>query len=850
MVDSTLFSLATLNAHPAMNPDSVIQGDHWRIGLITDALVRFEWSDSGRFVDDATQMAMVRDFGEKPEFTVTERNGWLEIDTPSLHISYNQRKFSPEGLYATVKHVNAIENTWHYGDVQRRNLGGTYRTLDEANGRIPVDPGVNSTDGWAIIDDSKSNVIRETAEVNGNHNDFGTWVTPKEEPTTDLYLFGYGHRYREAVHALYRLTGPTPLLPRFVLGNWWSRYHRYTETEYRQLVERFEKEGIPFTTAVIDMDWHLVDDVDPKYGSGWTGYTWNKDFFPDPKRFLNWLHEHGMKATLNVHPRDGVRAFEELYPQVAKAMNIDPESGEAVQFDLTDPKFMEVYFDQLHHPMEEDGVDFWWIDWQQGGLTRQPGLDPLWGLNHLHYLDSARNDGSDYSERNPRPLTFSRYAGPGSHRYPIGFSGDTVVTWESLKFQPYFTATASNIGYGWWSHDIGGHMFGYRDEELEARWYQLGAFSPINRLHSTDSPFNGKEPWNFRPETECSMDDALRLRHELLPYLYTMNWRAAAEGRPLVEPMYWQSPENVTAYGVEHEFRFGTELIVAPIVTPSDRNAQLAKTDVWLPQGTWFDFFTGRRYEAGSAEGRKFEAWRGLDGIPVFAKAGGIVPLQPLDEELNGSLNSVDNPRYLEVAVFPGANGAFDLKEDDGTNQAQPSDSALAVTHMDFRWEADGAVNAFEIAPVAGNVAAVPQQRTWTVTFTGVAPVAVDELIVTVGGAEVVPDVSYDTEALSLSVTVADAPVTQAVSIHATNGLRYADDPAIEDAFTVLYNAQIDYLAKERAYRLIKADGARALNALHTLESTKSSYPGHEFDDSHMPESVIQAIAEPLLRGL
>ena len=641
MVDSTLFSLATLNAHPAMNPDSVIQGDHWRIGLITDALVRFEWSDSGRFVDDATQMAMVRDFGEKPEFTVTERNGWLEIDTPSLHISYNQRKFSPEGLYATVKHVNAIENTWHYGDVQRRNLGGTYRTLDEANGRIPVDPGVNSTDGWAIIDDSKSNVIRETAEVNGNHNDFGTWVTPKEEPTTDLYLFGYGHRYREAVHALYRLTGPTPLLPRFVLGNWWSRYHRYTETEYRQLVERFEKEGIPFTTAVIDMDWHLVDDVDPKYGSGWTGYTWNKDFFPDPKRFLNWLHEHGMKATLNVHPRDGVRAFEELYPQVAKAMNIDPESGEAVQFDLTDPKFMEVYFDQLHHPMEEDGVDFWWIDWQQGGLTRQPGLDPLWGLNHLHYLDSARNDGSDYSERNPRPLTFSRYAGPGSHRYPIGFSGDTVVTWESLKFQPEFTACASNIGYGWWSHDIGGHMGGYRDEELEVRWYQLGAFSPINRLHSTDSPFNGKEPWNFHGDAERAMTSALRLRHAMIPYLYTMNRRAAFDNEPLVQPLYWDYPEIEAAYKLTDEFRFGTELLVAPIVDPAERSVQRAKADVWLPQGEWFDFFDGRHYTSRPAEGRRLEAWRDLDRMPVFAKPGAIVPLQmPAEGE---ALNSVAN---------------------------------------------------------------------------------------------------------------------------------------------------------------------------------------------------------------
>ena len=94
------------------------------------------------------------------------------------------------------------------------------------------------------------------------------------------------------------------------------------------------------------------------------------------------------------------------------------------------------------------------------------GLDPLWMLNHFHFLDNAR-DGK-------RPMTFSRYAGPGSHRYPVGFSGDTVVTWESLQFQPYFTSTASNIGYGWWSHDIGGHMGGYKDDELEGRWVSAG----------------------------------------------------------------------------------------------------------------------------------------------------------------------------------------------------------------------------------------------------------------------------------------------------------------------------------------------------------------------------------------
>ena len=843
MVDSTLFSLATLNAHPAMNPDSVIQGDHWRIGLITDALVRFEWSDSGRFVDDATQMAMVRDFGEKPEFTVTERNGWLEIDTPSLHISYNQRKFSPEGLYATVKHVNAIENTWHYGDVQRRNLGGTYRTLDEANGRIPVDPGVNSTDGWAIIDDSKSNVIRETAEVNGNHNDFGTWVTPKEEPTTDLYLFGYGHRYREAVHALYRLTGPTPLLPRFVLGNWWSRYHRYTETEYRQLVERFEKEGIPFTTAVIDMDWHLVDDVDPKYGSGWTGYTWNKDFFPDPKRFLNWLHEHGMKATLNVHPRDGVRAFEELYPQVAKAMNIDPESGEAVQFDLTDPKFMEVYFDQLHHPMEEDGVDFWWIDWQQGGLTRQPGLDPLWGLNHLHYLDSARNDGSDYSERNPRPLTFSRYAGPGSHRYPIGFSGDTVVTWESLKFQPEFTACASNIGYGWWSHDIGGHMFGYRNEELEARWYQLGAFSPINRLHSSNSPFSGKEPWNFNRDVSAAMVDALRLRHAMMPYLYTMNYRAAEAGRPLVEPMYWQNPDTPDAYEVPDEFRFGTELVVAPIVSPDDAAACRGRADAWLPQGEWFDFFDGRRYVSSDAAGRRLEVWRSLDRTPVFAKAGAIVPLQDVAES-GEAVNSIANPQALRVLVFPGADGSFVMREDRGTWGATSADTAIA-----FTWGgADASPSAFTVAPVTGDTSAVPELRDWTVVFRGVAPVdAASGVRAWSGEAPVEATVAYDEATMSLTVSVTGISSAASLRIEIPGGLRIADNPVESDAMDLLLHAQMLYRTKELALQAVHKLGIGAIGALRTMN--RGPRYANDFWITDMPDAVAGALEEILLRS-
>ena len=314
--------------------------------------------------------------------------------------------------------------------------------------------------------------------------------------------------YQEAVRDFYRLCGPAPMLPRYALGNWWSRYYPYDAAGYLALMDRFEQEELPFTVAVLDMDWHKVQ-IDPKYGSGWTGFSWNRDLFPDPEGFLQTLHEKGLRVTLNLHPADGIRAYEDAYPAIAAHRGVDARKGEPVLFDACDPEFLECYYDDVLHPLEAQGVDFWWIDWQQGTRTKMPGLDPLWVLNHYGYLDTGRNG--------KRALNLSRYAGPGSHRYPLGFSGDTIVTWDSLAFQPYFTATASNIGYCWWSHDIGGHMRGCKDDELMARWTQFGAFSPILRLHSSCSEFCGKEPWRYKPEAARAMKLALQFRHRMLP---------------------------------------------------------------------------------------------------------------------------------------------------------------------------------------------------------------------------------------------------------------------------------------------------------------------------------------------
>ena len=499
MVMRDIFKVKT---NPAACGENIVLGDCYRISVLTDGLIRLEYQENGHFEDRPSQMAWNRDF--KPtRYRVIKTEDGIEILTKRIHLIYDEKKFSKNGLsIQVIGNLSAYHSIWHYSE-EIHDLKGTARTLDEVDGSTELEHGVLSRFGYSVLDDGKSMLLTEDG-----------WVEPRCGGGEDIYFFGYGHDYLECLKDFYYLSGRSPMLPRFALGNWWSRYYKYTEESYLALMDRFEREDIPFTVAVIDMDWHLVD-IDPKYGSGWTGYTWNRSLFPDPKRFLQTLHKRGMRTTLNVHPAEGVRGFEEMYPDMARALGVDWEKEDPINFDIADPAFLEAYLEYAHHPYEEMGVDFWWVDWQQGNNSKIPGLDPLWMLNHYHFLDSKREG--------KRPMTFSRYAGPGSHRYPVGFSGDTITTWESLDFQPYFTANASNIGYGWWSHDIGGHMRGYKDDEMEARWAQFGVFSPIMRLHSSCSEFNGKEPWRFKKESEAVMGEFLRLRHRLMPYLYTMN---------------------------------------------------------------------------------------------------------------------------------------------------------------------------------------------------------------------------------------------------------------------------------------------------------------------------------------
>ena len=766
---------------PLARPEAVIAGGTWRFTVLTDALIRVEADERGCFTDTPTQTVQCREF-PACRFDVRRDGERVRIETDRLELVYDGGPFTEASLSVRVKSADPQHGVWRYGHRPSAPLGGTARTLDRADGPCPLGPGLFSLDGWEVLDDSAALTITPDG-----------WVAPRRKGLTDLYIFGYGRDYAGGLRDFYRLTGETPMLPRFALGNWWSRYYRYSRDSYIALMDRFREERVPFSVAVIDMDWHLVN-IDPKYGTGWTGYTWNRALFPDPPAFLRELHERGMKTTLNLHPADGVRAYEERYPAIAAHMGVDAGKGEPVAFDVASPEFMRHYMEDVLHPMEEEGVDFWWIDWQQGTRAGMEGLDPLWMLNHCHFADSGRGGR--------RPMTFSRYAGPGSHRYPVGFSGDTVVTWDSLNFQPYFTSTADNIGYGWWSHDIGGHMQGVKDDELYGRWVQLGVFSPICRLHSTSSEFNGREPWRFGAEV-CQMAESfLRLRHRLIPYLYTMNHRAWAQGQPLCQPMYYPEPENPEAYAVPNEYMFGTQLLCAPITRPEPKGSPASCAKVWLPEGEWTDFFTGVRYTGG----RTLSMYRDIRSFPVLARDGAIIPLDDCPDRA-----ALGNPERLTVRVYPGADGAFTLYEDDNETTGYLRGDCVR-TELTYR---EGAQPTLRMA-VHGQLALVPAGRRYTVELMGVqcAPAAASA-----GGEPVPVECAYDRERSALIVRLPALAPDRELTLTFPEGLVRAHGIVLRCAYDFLDRAQMSFTLKQQLYDMLRAapDAATARIRLETM---------------------------------
>ncbi len=689
---------------PAADPAAMVVEGQARFTVLTPRLVRMEWSPAGS-CEDRASLAFVNRRLPVPAFTLSREGDALVIDTGALRLRYRPEPgpFSPENLSATFSRAGAPV-TWRPGLRDSLNLEGTTRTLDSTNGAkdVVLEDGILSRSGWALVDDSARPLLDDGEPP---------WVAPRPAgERQDWYLFAHGLDFRGALGDFVLAAGRIPMPPRFALGWWWSRYWAYADDELRALVDEIQGNGLPLDVLVIDMDWHTTDGLSGKRPIrdaagelvGWTGYTWNRDLFPEPRDFLAWVHGRGLRVALNLHPASGVPATEERYADFAAAAGYDARARQTIPYRLEDRRWAEAFFARLLRPLEDDGVDFWWLDWQARRMNPAVrGLDQIFWLNHV-FACMAELRGEE------RPLLFHRWGGLGNHRYQVGFSGDSYSTWEALAFQPRFTATASNVGYGWWSHDIGGHQGEDADPELYLRWLQFGALSPILRTHSTKDQTIERRFWMY-PAEYTAMRAAVRLRYALAPYIYTAAREAYDTGVSLCRPMFYDHPQAQPAYEAAGQYMFGPDLIASPVTIKADRVTGLAAQRTWLPPGDWHEWSSGALLAGDRWVERAFTR----SEIPLYARAGSILPLYPPVRNLATA------PDTLVLACVPGGAGRARIYEDDGRTSAYRT-NACAWTEVDQATTAPG--RRVRIHPRVGRYDGMPERRAYEVRLLGVLP--------------------------------------------------------------------------------------------------------------------------------
>ncbi len=728
--------------------EAQVRDGNARFTVITPTLIRMEYAADGQFEDRPTQTVAERPLTQVA-FATRVEDGELLIDTGALAVRYRRDSgpFRPDNLVISLRRGDdrvEARPDWSFAP-QPGNLGGWRRGLDNERDPQPLFEGLLSRAGWYLLNDSNTVLLTEASPGFVPRPDHGGTYQ-------DGYLFGYGLNYRQGLADLRTLTGAAPLLPKKALGVWFSRWWSYTDPEWRDQIREFQVRNVSLDTISIDTDWKRVhnalgcipwnaviraplDDA-----CSWNGWDWNRGIFPDPDGFVAWLHEQGLDVGLNVHP--SIAESDPAYPTVlaqtgglmrddadlpCELLQADPTTPCYV-FDWTQPAQLDAYLD-LHRPIEATGIDFWWLDWCcEGARAQAPGLSADTFINAA-YARQHEAMGSRWPAFSRIGSSFqSGKAGTDNnglgafaeHRYSIHFTGDTCSTWELMAFQAEMTASEGNIGLPYVSHDIGSFLgeplpgaecnnllnFNKRlPEDMYVRWIQFGTFEPIMRLHSHHGD---RLPWEYPGTAEAIATRFLKLRGRLVPALYTLSREAHDRGLPMARAMYLQWPEFEAAYQYRSQYTVGDDMLVASVAAPGDP----AVISLWIPPGEWVDFFTGEVLSGPAELSRSVP----LEHYAVFIRKGAILPLQP---EL---LTSAHGPQDdLTLRVWPGADGAFRLYEDEGRNFGYRQ-GAYQWTPVTLKSGMNADCHSLVIGAAQGQrFEGALVERSWAVEFKGIA---------------------------------------------------------------------------------------------------------------------------------
>ena len=730
-------------------PQTVFKGQFYRITVLSDMLVRLEFSEEGYFEDRLTEFARFRNF-PIPQMKVDQNEKYLDITTKYFNLRYekekafNGSKYSPDSILR-IKLLDASNKEWYYGHPEARNYYGIVANLDKTTDPFIEESevkdlkhvkrkiedyleskvkGLYSTDGFASIDDSKTNFLDEDGTIIFN-----------DKKRIDMYVFLYNKDFGTCLQNYFMLTGMPPLIPRYALGIWWNKNDFYYFDDIQKLLIDFNKYKIPMSILLLGDNWHLKDKSNlSRFNSG---FTFNRDLFYKPTEFTNYMHERGVRVGVSLDPSEGIHPHEPKFDEMAKAVGVSDK--QVLPFNVFDKEFVIAYFKNLIDPLYKLGIDFFWINYRN--LKDKKTND---ALNYYHFNDCSKMEDL-------RPMILSRYTTVAPHRYPIHYSGETLVSWNTLKTLPYFNSTASNLGLSWWSHDIGGYKDGVEDAELYSRYVQYGAFSPIFRFSAKYGRNYKREPWKWDVKTQSIVRSYCQLRHRLIPYIYSEAYKYHKVGLPLIQPLYYQYPEIYDETDYKNEYYFGTELFVSPITKPKDQVMNRSVEKIFLPKGTWYDFKTGKKYLGN----KRYILFYKDEDYPVFARDGSIVCMA----DLENNLNITNPPETMEIHVFPGKSNQYNLYEDDGFSNLH-KDGYYLLTRVDYNYMTNNYT--LIIRPVEGKTGIVPAKRNYRIRFRNTREA--NDVIVYIDNEKVQCD-SY-IEDTDFIVEVNEVPTTKQLTIN------------------------------------------------------------------------------------
>jgi alpha-D-xyloside xylohydrolase len=597
---------------------------------------------------------------------------------------------STEGFFGLGQHQAGV---WNYH--------GETVDISEANTNISV-PMVVSSNGYGIYWNNSS---RSRFNNRFTHE---LYLSSEVADTVDYY-FIYGPEFDNIIASYRDMTGQAPMFGKWAYGFWQCKNKYTSQEEVLGVAHKYRELHIPVDNIVQDWFWWNIMG-EPVF---------NKNY-PDPKGMIDDLHQNHFHAMFSFWPyfRPGSPVYDEMdkrgyFVDKMKVSGFHP-AGQAL-YDAFNSDARKYYWGLIDKGLFKIGADAWWLDTDEpetegretnilvtnkvalGSGARYANLYPL-------MTTTAVYQGQRKASDQKRVFILSRSAFAGAQRNSItAWSGDVESNWLSFARQIPAGLNFSLSGIPYWTTDIGGFIIGNPDDpgyrELFIRWFEYGTFCPIFRLHGTRTT-NQNELWSYGADAQKILTSYDRLRYRLMPYIYSLAWKTMSEAYTPMRPLAMDYRTDTRALNIGDQFMFGPALLVNPVTEPGATTRRM-----YLPKAEWYDFWTGRRVEGG----KTIDAAAPLDRMPLFVRAGSIVPMGP---EIEYASEKPADP--IEIRVYPGADGSFVLYEDEGDNYNYEK-GAYATIRFDWN-DASGKLT---IGDRQGTFPGMLDHRTFHIVYAG-----------------------------------------------------------------------------------------------------------------------------------